>query len=80
VLAAGASIMEVRALLDNSGEAAPGPVFFSQDDHAFRSHAFNFLFVKVAPGAHRVEVQFRNAGKSGLVHVGHRTAMVHFAK
>jgi hypothetical protein len=79
VLAPGSGIMEVRAMLDGGIEASPGPLLMAQDDDAFRSRAFDFVFANVAPGAHRVELQIRNAGGSGFVRVGQRTTMVRFA-
>ncbi len=80
VLAAGAGVMEVRAVLDGTIVASPGPVLFSQQDEAFRSRAFSFLFANVTPGPHRAEIQFRNVGDSGLVRVGQRTTMVQFTR
>jgi hypothetical protein len=41
---------------------------------------FNFLFTNVAPGPHRLEIQFRNAGDAGFVSVGQRTIMAQFAR
>jgi hypothetical protein len=80
VLAPGSSLMEVRAVLDGSVEAAPGPVRMAEGDDAFRSRALNFLFANIAPGAHRVELQFRNARESGFVRIGQRTTIVRFAR
>src|SRR6185312_1195308 len=67
VTAPGGSAMEMRAVLDSGVEASPGPVLFTEEDNAFHSRAFTFLFTNVAPGAHRVDIQFRNAGESGFV-------------
>jgi hypothetical protein len=72
--------MEVRAVIDDSIEAVPGPVYFAQADDVLRSHAFNFLFPNVAPGPHRVEVQFRSTGEPGTVRVGMRTTMVQYVR
>jgi hypothetical protein len=72
--------MEVRAVIDGTVEAVPGPVYFTQDDERPRSHAFNFMFPNVEPGPHRVEVQFRSSGAPGAVRVGMRTTMVQYVK
>ena len=42
--------------------------------------AVNFIFPQVSPGTHRLEIQFRNAGGSGLVEVGPRMLTVAFAR
>jgi hypothetical protein len=34
----------------------------------------------VSPGAHRVEIQFRNAGATGTVKMGRRTTMLQYAR
>jgi hypothetical protein len=75
-VAPGATLMEVRALLDDTIEAVPGAVYFTQGDDVMRSRAFNFLFPQVAPGPHRVEVHFRSSGEPGTVRVGMRTTML----
>jgi hypothetical protein len=79
-MAPGSSIMEVRAVLDGSVEASPGRVFFAQEDEALHMRGFNFLFANIAPGPHRLEIQFRNAGDEGFVRFGQRTIMVQFAR
>jgi hypothetical protein len=79
-LAPGATLMEVRAVIDDSVEAVPGPIYFAQGDDVLRAHAFNFLFPSVPPGPHRVEVHFRSTGKPGTVRVGMRTTMVQFVR
>jgi hypothetical protein len=79
-LAPGATLMEVRAVLNGSVEASPGRVYFAQGDDVLRSHAFNFLFPNVPPGPHRVEVHFRSTGEPGTVRVGMRTTMVHYVR
>jgi hypothetical protein len=80
VLAPGDTAMEVRAVLDGNVEATPGPVLFAQDTTGFQSRAFNFVFANLSPGAHRVEVQFRNAGANGTVRMGRRTTMIQYAR
>ena len=79
-LAPGATLMEVRAVLDDSVEASPGPVYFAREDDVLRSRAFNFLFPGVAPGPHRVEVHFRSTGEPGTVRIGTRTTMVQYVR
>jgi hypothetical protein len=44
------------------------------------ARSFTFVFPDVAPGWHRVELHFRNAGEGGSVRLGTRTTMVQFAK
>lgn len=59
-------LMQIRARLDDSVTAAPGVVQLSGDDDEdldnrwARSHAFTFIFPSVAPGSHRVRIQFRS--------------------
>jgi hypothetical protein len=79
-LAPGATLMEVRAVIDDAVEAVPGRVYFAQGDDTLRAHAFNFLFPSVPPGPHRVEVHFRSIGEPGTVGVGLRTTMVQFVR
>jgi hypothetical protein len=79
-LAPGATLMEVRAVLNGSIEGSPGRVYFAQGDDVLRAHAFNFLFPNVPPGPHRVEVHFRSIGEPGTVRVGMRTTMVQYAR
>jgi hypothetical protein len=79
-LAPGATLMEVRAVLNGDIEALPGRVYFAQGDDVLRSRSFNFMFADVAPGPHRVELHFRNAGGSGTVKLGYRSAMLQFAR
>jgi hypothetical protein len=80
VLAQGDRLLELRAVLDGGVEASPGPVYFAQGDDVLRSRSFNFMFADVAPGPHRVELHFRNAGGSGAVKLGYRSAMLQFAR
>ncbi len=78
-LAPGDALMEVRAVLDGNIEASPGAVYFAQGDDV-RTRTFNFVLASVAPGPHRIEMQFRNAGENGTVRLGNRTTMVQFAR
>jgi hypothetical protein len=79
-MAAGGAIMEVKAVLDGNSEASPGPVYFVQESDRLQARAFNFFFPNAAPGAHRVELQFRNVGQVGSVKLATRTTMVHFTR
>lgn len=78
--APGESIMEVRAVLNGAVDAAPGPVCFSPREGVACARSFTFVFPNVDAGLHRIELQFRNAGKSGSVRVGLRTSMLQFAR
>ena len=80
VAAPGAALIELRAVLDGGVEASPGPVLFAEAAEGIASRAFNFVFPAVAPGAHRIELEFRNAGEPGVVRMGQRTTMVQFAR
>ena len=77
-------LMFVRALLDGAVAGSPSEVQLSGDDdedvngHWARSHAFNFAFANVAPGAHTIEIQWRSEF-GGTVATHRRSVFVHHA-
>jgi hypothetical protein len=75
----GGAVMQVRALLDGS-ECLPTDNNFVGGTGAFGtfpSHAMNYVCENVAPGNHRVKMQFRTQGEVAL---WKRTIIVHFVK
>jgi hypothetical protein len=73
--------MIVRPLLDGATLAAPAQVVFTADDDEdldglfFRSQAFQFIFPTVAPGRHRVVMQWRSVGGT-VINMHSRTMTV----
>jgi hypothetical protein len=81
--APGDALLLVRALLDGVTVSTPGETQMSGDDDEdgdgrwSRSHDYNFLFTAVAPGPHKIKMQFRSFdGKTVFIN-RHTTVVYH---
>jgi len=75
--------MFLRATLDGHTIAVPSQLQFFRNSTTntlfFESRAGNFVFPSVAPGTHRVRIQFMS-GDGGFVQFTNTTLIVHYAK
>jgi hypothetical protein len=70
--------VDVRARLDGATNGLPRIVNFSSDDPGlYRTSTMIFIFRKVAPGAHTLELEFRSANGT-RVEIGLHNTIVHF--
>jgi hypothetical protein len=79
---ASTALVLVRAVLDGVVVAIPPETQFSGDDDEdadfrwSRSHDYNFVFPRVAPGSHTVTMQFRSSD-GGQVFINRHTMVVY---
>ncbi len=67
----------VSARLDGtSGNPGPGSIVFDKNNPDNKTHSFNFLFNKVAPGKHTVKIVYRS-GSGGSVSLFYKTLLVY---
>jgi hypothetical protein len=74
--------MFLRATLDGHTIATPVQLQFYRNNTntlIFEERAGNFVFPSVAPGMHRVRIQFFS-GDGGFVQFTNTTLIVHYAK
>jgi hypothetical protein len=74
----------IQPLLDNSIFAAPSVAVFSTGDKAAPggAHSYEFVFPSVAPGPHRITMQFSRGGLDGgsdAAQIFQHTTMVQYA-
>lgn len=79
--APGSNKMSVRALLNNTTTAEPGPMIFATNDNAAggqaQARAVNFVFPLISPGAQTLQMQFRSVN-GGAVRIGRHSTIVRY--
>lgn len=79
----GSALLYVRALLDGATVAIPFETQFTGDDDEdgdgrwARSHSYTFIFPRVAPGLHTVQMQFRSFDGGSVTLHRHTTVVQH---
>jgi autotransporter adhesin len=76
----GNAAIEIRAALDDGEYVSPWSSYAPASEEPEQPQTFSFLFANVAPGPHQIDLQFRNAGKSGVVRIGQRMTHVQYVR
>jgi hypothetical protein len=74
--AASDTLMMVRVLLDGVPAVNGEIQMMAESDTWPDSHAYNFVFPSVAPGAHTVTLQFRTFFSGDTVHINDYSAII----
>ncbi len=71
--------MVLRPLLDGAFSALPGEVQADYSSGVYTSKSVNFIFPNVAPGSHRIRIQFWSTNPGNAVSIKDINMIIHHA-
>lgn len=70
--------LKVRAVMDGQLQAVPPEIYYSTFSSGLAARSYDFVFARVKPGAHRINMQYRsNDGQQ--VSIDEHTTIVQYA-
>lgn len=73
-----ASTVQIRPLLDGQPSGLPTMISLGGATNVYDSHGMNFIFVNVAPGRHRLQIEFASTYAPASLQA--RTTILHYVK